>query len=412
MSFESTLVVKVEKAEPIESEEFIGVFEGIASTPDIDLDNERFHPDVLKKNAEKLVGKPILFYHGKGELGHQPIGKILEARYEEGVGLKIKAGIYKAFKNIWEKIKAGVYKALSVGGIARAVRKLANGIKEIIDAEIREVSIARRGKNPNAGILFAFGKAFMMDEEGELVEFNDSMYKSFDIAKVDFSLPIVKRTSWDGDAATKRILDWATKDNGDIDKSKASKLFLVVEGDGKNRTDYSWPVGDIVNGKPVLVSSGILTAIKYAAGARGVKAPESVKRALERLAKRLVKEGILPEDYEVPWKRKAEEEEDTFDLAAEIKKVKEEILAEVKKMMKANEPKPIEKGENVEGKKDAPAEEPAPPANPEPANEPASAQEEPKMEQPKALPSDVDPKVTDMRLKEEARRVLENLLAY
>jgi len=129
------------------------------------------------------------------------------------------------------------------------------------------------------------------------------------IQKVDFDLPIVKRGTWDGDAAAKRIFDWAEKEDGTIDKSKASKLFIVVRGDGKNRGDYGWPVGDIVDGKPVLISSGIITAIKYASGARGAieKIPEEeakhIRSALERLAKRLKDEGILPEDYEVPWKR-------------------------------------------------------------------------------------------------------------
>jgi len=384
MSFEATLIVKVEKADQVDDEEFIGVFEGIASTPDVDLDNERFHPDVLKKNAESLVGKPILFYHGKAELGSQPIGKILEARYEEGIGLKIKAGIYKAFKDVWEKIKAGIYKALSVGGVAKAIRRLMGGVKEIVDAEIHEVSIARSGKNPNAGILFAFGKAFTVDEEGELREFDDSIYKSLEVAKVDYDLPIVKRESWDGDAAAKRILDWAEGEDG-INRSKASKLFLVVEGDGKNRTDYSWPVGDIVDGKPVLVSSGIITAIKYAAGARGVRAPEEVKRALERLARRLVKEGILPEDYEVPWKR----EEKSEDLEASIRKIKGEILAEVRKMLE------FEKAENA-GEK----------------IETAPQAQEPRQDQPKSLPSGVDPRASDAWLREEARRVLARLLSF
>ena len=60
-------------------EEFIGFFEGIASTPDVDLQGERFAPDVLMANAEKLKGKPriskrelkdLRFYYQRHFLHH------------------------------------------------------------------------------------------------------------------------------------------------------------------------------------------------------------------------------------------------------------------------------------------------------------------------------------------------------
>jgi hypothetical protein len=396
MEFNKTLVVRIEKAEAVESDEFIGVFEGVASTPDVDLDNDRFAPEVLARNAEQLVGKPILVLHGKGETGNTPVGKILEAKFENGM-LKIKAGIFKTFSNVWEKIKSGVYKALSIGGIAKALRKLGNGIREILDAEIHEVSLAPRGKNPNAQILFAFGKAFVENEAGELVEFDESLYKFIEFDKVDYDLPIVERGSWDGHAAAKRILDWAEREDGKIDKSKASKLFLVVEGDGENRTDYSWPVGDIVDGKPVLVTSGIRTAIVYAAGARGVKAPPEVKRALERLVARLKKEGYLDEDYEVPWKREEKAEDDVLKSLTEIVK---EMREEIRKFMGVR----VEKAENVIKEE-----------NKSEKNEAqASANTENvtvRVESPKAQVSGVEPrpKAEEWAL-EEARRVLRRIL--
>jgi hypothetical protein len=310
--------------------------------------------------------------------------------------LKIKAGIFKTFSNVWEKIKSGVYKALSIGGVAKALRKLGNGIREILDAEIHEVSLAPRGKNPNAQILFAFGKAFVENEVGELVEFDESLYKSIEFENVDYDLPIVERGSWDGNAAAKRILDWAEREDGKIDKSKASKLFLVVEGDGENRTDYSWPVGDIVDGKPVLVTSGIRTAIVYAAGARGVKAPPEVKRALERLVARLKREGYLDEDYEVPWKREEKAEDDVLkSLAAMVMEMREEI----RKFM----------GVRVEKAEDAIKEE-----NKSEKNEAqASANTESvtvKVESPKAQVSGVEPrpKAEEWAL-EEARRVIRRI---
>ena len=86
-----------------EDEEFIGYFEGVASTPQIDLEGDAFTVDVLKENAEKLKDKPILFGHGRDpKLKDTPVGKILDA-WMDGGNLKIKAGIYKKFKDIWER---------------------------------------------------------------------------------------------------------------------------------------------------------------------------------------------------------------------------------------------------------------------------------------------------------------------
>jgi len=294
-SFQAIVEIAPEIVKDSGDDEFIGYFEGVASTPQIDIEGDAFSVDVLQANAERLKGKEILYGHGKDPaLRDAPVGKILDAWIENGV-LKIKAGIFKKFADIWDKIKSGILRGLSVGGIAKKVKR--ETVNVIEDAEIQEVSLAPKPVNPSAQIYHVFGKAFVV-EDGVLT-----------IQKVDFDLPIVKRGTWDGDAAAKRIFDWAEKEDGIIDKSKASKLFIVVRGDGENRGDYGWPVGDIVDGKPVLISSGIITAIKYASGARGAveKIPEEetkhIRSVLERLAKRLKDEGILPEDYEVPWKR-------------------------------------------------------------------------------------------------------------
>ena len=369
-----------------EDEEFIGYFEGVASTPQIDLEGDAFTVDVLKENAERLKGKPILFGHGRDpKLKDTPVGKILDAWIDGGV-LKIKAGIYKKFKDIWEKIKNGVLRGLSIGGIAKKIRR--ETVNVIEDAEIEEVSLAPKPVNPSAQIYNVFGKCFKVEDGVLTVVENKKLKKSKEdeerFEKVDYDLPIVKRSHWDGDAAARRIFEWAEKEDGTIDKAKASKLFLVVKGDGKQRGDYSWPVGDIVNGKPVLVSSGIITAIKYAAGARGVQAPPEVKRALERLAKRLVKEGILPEDYEVPWKREKSEEaeikvKEFEDLKAELMKTIDEKIKEMASNISKQilESLKVEKSEKVKEEKEAEKkEEPKPVPEPKPPEKGVASGEE------------------------------------
>ncbi|GBC68381.1 hypothetical protein HRbin01_00062 [archaeon HR01] len=147
---------------------FIGFFEGIAATPETDLEGDRLSPNTLRENAARIRGKPIMLIHGQHpSVGPQPVGEILDAVYEDGIGLRIRAGIYRSFERIWSLIKTGVLKALSVGGVARRLRR-DGPVREIEDAEILEVSLTPRGVNPSARILQFFGKSYIITDDGVL----------------------------------------------------------------------------------------------------------------------------------------------------------------------------------------------------------------------------------------------------
>ncbi|MEM0382396.1 MAG: hypothetical protein QW580_07060 [Nitrososphaerota archaeon] len=162
-NFSAIIEVRVEKSTDADGE-FIGYFEGIASTPAYDLEGDRFSEEVLKKNAERLVDKPILLLHGKDpQVGPVPVGRILEAKYVDGM-LRIKAGIYKVFEEVWRRVKEGFLKALSVGGLVRTFRRLPSGGRVILDADILEVSLTPRGVNPDAQVIYAFGKSYRVEE--------------------------------------------------------------------------------------------------------------------------------------------------------------------------------------------------------------------------------------------------------
>jgi len=177
-SFSAIVDVWVEKsAEDLEAEEFIGYFEGVASTPAFDLEGDRFSEDVLRRNAERLSDKPILLIHGRDpSLGPVAVGRILEARYVNGK-LRIKAGIYKSFEEVWRKVKEGLLKALSIGGLVKVFRRLPGGGREITDAEITEVSLTPRGLNPEAKIIYAFGKSYKI-QDGLLAESSEALSSS------------------------------------------------------------------------------------------------------------------------------------------------------------------------------------------------------------------------------------------
>lgn len=362
--FQAVILIDEITAKAVAADEkFIGYFEGIASTPDRDLEGDRFAEDVLKKNAAALVGKPILLLHGKNhELGPTPVGEVIEASYENGA-LKIRAGIYKTFAKIWGYVKKGLLRALSVGGVIKKFFINDKGERVIEDAEIREVSLTPRGVNPFAQITVAFGKSLIADTDlGILVEDDEDEF-----AKALANLRFVERDSWDADAARSRIFAWAEKEDGSIDRGKAGKLFLVVEGDGSKRADYKWPVGDVVDGEPVYVTSAIRAAIVLAAGGRGVEAPAEVRRKLETLVNRMKKRGLLPKDYVVPWKRK-ESSQGLIELS--ILKQYEAMDEELRKEIEAL------KAELAELKKSQPqqTEQPQPQTQPTPTSERALAE--------------------------------------
>jgi len=81
--------------------------------------------------------------------------------------------------------------------------------------------------------------------------------------------------AWDGSAATDRLIKYASDGDGNIQKSKISKYFLEVEGDGTKKGDYGWPIGDIKDGEPAYDEAGLMAAYKAASGARGATKDES-----------------------------------------------------------------------------------------------------------------------------------------
>jgi len=111
---------------------------------------------------------------------------------------------------------------------------------------------------------------------------------------LDVDLPIVERSDWDGDAARERILRWAGYDDAETDEQRdaaldrAARLFLFRRDEAIAKNDLVAPCGDIVDGEPKLVTSGMRYALAAVNGARGgIDAPESLlsraRNALERL---------------------------------------------------------------------------------------------------------------------------------
>lgn len=92
---------------------------------------------------------------------------------------------------------------------------------------------------------------------------------------------------WDGSKAEGQIWDAAYDEDSDkIDTALAKKYFMVVDGDGSKKGDFSYPfwyVGD----NPHICVGAVITIAKALAGSRDANPPDGLKDKVEKLYKRI-----------------------------------------------------------------------------------------------------------------------------
>ena len=113
-------------------------------------------------------------------------------------------------------------------------------------------------------------------------------------------LPMADRDrEWDGDAAEKRVREWAGAEDGPNEKYRDAHVWY--DADKKdNFTAYKLLVADVVDGRLRAVPRGVMAAGNVMAGGRGgVDLPgKDVDRVKSHLAKYYAKM-----DEEAPWER-------------------------------------------------------------------------------------------------------------
>ena len=119
--------------------------------------------------------------------------------------------------------------------------------------------------------------------------------------------------AWDGDEAEKRLFEKFTDADGNLIKSSLKKYFAVVDGDGSKRKDYSYPIGDVVDGTAEITKEGIWTAFNFA---KRESEQKNHPGLVNKLIKIMKKEGI-----ELPPSVKAEESEEVKEPEKELNKV-------------------------------------------------------------------------------------------
>src|SRR5258705_1933964 len=113
-------------------------------------------------------------------------------------------------------------------------------------------------------------------------------------------LPLADRSrEWDGDAADKRIRQWAKAE--DEPNQKYRDAHVWYDSDNKdNFTAYKLLIADVVNGKLEAVPRGVMAAGAIMDGARGsVDLPkDDIERVKRHLAQYYKKMGDT-----APWER-------------------------------------------------------------------------------------------------------------
>jgi hypothetical protein len=111
-------------------------------------------------------------------------------------------------------------------------------------------------------------------------------------------IPVADRDhDWDGDAAEKRVREWADAEDGPNEKYRDAHVWY--DGERKdNFTAYKLLICDVVKGKVVAVPRGVVAAGGVMQGARGgIDIPDSdVDRVKSHLAKYYRKMDRTP-----PW---------------------------------------------------------------------------------------------------------------
>lgn len=150
----------IEKAMVVdEGDEWI--IEGVASTTNIDHDNERMAPEALVSMAEVINDSsvPLRVEHSKSD--NAVVGKVFKAWIDERNQLWIKAALDKthaASPILYKSLKDGIKLGLSVGGrVKHAVKEIAESagkmVKTFYQVLLDEVSVTQHPANYDSYLI-------------------------------------------------------------------------------------------------------------------------------------------------------------------------------------------------------------------------------------------------------------------
>ncbi len=129
--------------------------EGLASTTNVDHDEERMSPEALKAMVESVNDHnvPLMSEHGKG--WDDRLGKVYEASLDDRGQMHIKAELDPDMSkavDLYKALKKGAQLGLSIAGIVKratlqTVEALGKKVRTFQDVVLKEVSVTKRPSN-------------------------------------------------------------------------------------------------------------------------------------------------------------------------------------------------------------------------------------------------------------------------
>ena len=292
----------IEKAVAAENTEKEYILEGVASTANVDHDNERMSKDALQAMANKINehGVPLRIEHSKSE--NAVVGDVFKAWVDERNQLHIRTRLDKSHPVAEPLYRAmmdeGKKMGFSVGGlVTRAMREFSEAagklVKTFYDVDLKEVSVTPRPANYDS---WAVAKNIAKTEVE--AEFSKSIfYDEFLSAnpQLDYLQVFAKSVP---DEAWRRVETSINKNNKDMTTKDDKKDEETEAAKSVSRADFN-----------VL--------------AKGV---DTLARSITSFMEKFAKDGMdaTPKDQNNPDKTKPEDESP----AAKTSDKKEETEAE------------------------------------------------------------------------------------
>ena len=272
-----------------------GIVRGYLSTFDnVDEGGDRVRPGAFKRTLQnKFAYKqkhsmkylmPLLWQHDT----NRPIGGYTDAK-EDTIGLFVEIQLdldVQQGQEAYSGLKKGYIFQQSMGYdcLQSEYVKDADGqmVRDLLEVRLWEGSVVTFPMNPEAmvtNVKHMHTKTITGNTSG----------------------PIGPRDeSWDSGKAEKQIWDAAAKDDGTITASTAKKYFMVQDGDGSKKGDYSYPFWYVGDSPHICV--GAVKAIAGAIqGSRGASAPDGLKGKVETLYSRINKKYSDDPQLTPPW---------------------------------------------------------------------------------------------------------------
>lgn len=257
-------------------------FEGLASTFDnIDLDGDIIVANAFTESLQKRTPKLMLLHN----LNSLPVGIVEEAK-EINVGLFIRGAMPIADRRVREEIMPQMH-IKSIDSMSIGFRILDSDIEErngekvrvIKKVELFEISLVTFPANPQAQVTAL--KSYINKLEGK--NENEEIEEMKTVTPWG-SLPKTmadRERRWDSTAAVKRWRENSNSSEAPSERYKNNFLWYDREN-AENFGAYKLPIGDVIDGKHVVIPRAVFAARAALAGARGgVDIPDSDRAGVE-----------------------------------------------------------------------------------------------------------------------------------